>query len=127
MFATLRLESKADHLQYFDIPAGVSRDGHLTPPIRLRTGLPRPWCARITGADPTYGLAREFLKPNKGYLDANRNGSSGIYLYFNLAPGIYEVQEMLAWNLTRRYFLRSEAGQCQEISLQEMDIWLKSV
>jgi len=84
----------------------------------------RPWVARITGTDPQFGLAREFLQGQKDYSQANSVGSRGIYLYFPLKDGIYEVNERLTWKRTRRYFIRVEDAQTTEISREKVGEWL---
>lgn len=66
---------------------------------------PRPWCARIIGTDPTFGLKREFVKAVYDYTVASRKGKN-IYVYFNLAPGIYEVFYPTSWKHEARYFVR---------------------
>ena len=78
-------------------------------------GRPRPWVARITGTDPRYGLQREFLRGQKDYADANSVGSRGVYVYYPLPPGVYEVQELISWSKVRRYFVRSAGGRYEVI------------
>ncbi len=66
----------------------------------------RPWVARITGRDERHGLAREFIDGQIDYSDANGTGSRGVFLYFMLTPGVYEVYARETWTRTRRYFIR---------------------
>ena len=84
----------------------------------------RPWVARITGTDPRFGLAREFLQGQKDYSQANSVGSRGVCLYFPLKDGIYEVNERITWKKARRYFIRVEDAQTIEISREEVEKWL---
>ncbi len=86
----------------------------------------RPWVARITGTDATYGLAREFVHGQIDYSRANSKGSRGVYLYFPLKDGVYEVKKHLTWKKDRRYFLRVEAMQMIEIEREEVEAWLVS-
>lgn len=90
----------------------------MRPPIRV------PWVARITGRDPKYGLARDFLRGRKDYADSNSIGSRGVYLYFTLADGVYEVRELKSWRRERRYFCRASGGELNELSREEVDAWL---
>jgi len=87
----------------------------------------RPWVARITGRDPKYGLAREFVKGQKDYSQANSVGSRGVYEYFALKDGsIYEVNARETWKRTRRYFIRVENTEITEISKEEVGRWLEN-
>lgn len=84
----------------------------------------RPWVARLTGLDPKYGFAREFLSGQKDYSLANSVGSRGVFVYYPLKPGVYEVNERLTWKKTRRYFIRVEDAQIEEITKDEVLAWL---
>ncbi len=85
----------------------------------------RPWVARITGTDATYGLAREFMHGQIDYSQANSKGSRGVYLYFPLKEGVYEVLSHRTWSKNRRYFCRVEHMAITEISREEVEAWLK--
>ena len=86
----------------------------------------RPWVARLTGLDPQFGFKREFIRAQqKDYGRANSIGSRGIYLYFVLAPGLYEVHARETWKRTRRYFVRVEDTQITEIEREEVIHCLK--
>lgn len=84
----------------------------------------RPWVARITGLDDRYGFAREFIHGYKDYREANSIGSRGVYEYFPLDPGVYEVHERVTWKKTRRYFIRVAGTDFEEISRDEAIQWL---
>ena len=66
---------------------------------------PYPWVAKITGTDKRYGFARVFMQGNRDYSRANSIGSRGVYVYYPLEPGIYEVNQQLTWHRWQRYFL----------------------
>lgn len=83
-----------------------------------------PWVAQITGYDPTYFYRRHFIRGNKDYSEGNSIGSRGVYLYFSLGDGIYEVKEHKSWGRTIRYFLRVHEGQATEITTGEVGMWL---
>lgn len=84
----------------------------------------RPWVARITGRDAIYGLAREFVRGQIDYSRANSKGSRGVYLYFPLKEGIYEVLAHRTWAKNRRYFCRVENTTITEITREEVEAWL---
>jgi len=86
----------------------------------------KPWVARILGPDPKYGLKREFIYGQRDYTFANSVGSRGIYEYFALTPGVYEVNERLTWKKARRYFIRVEGTEISEINKDEVLECLKS-
>lgn len=85
-----------------------------------------PWVARVTGLDRKYGFKREFLRGQKDYSQANSIGSRGVYVYYPLKPGIYEVHERVTWRRTRRYFVRVKDAEITEISREEVMEWLAS-
>lgn len=87
----------------------------------------RPWIARITGTDPTYGLARTFLEGQIDYSQANSVGSRGVYLHFFLEDGVYEVSEHVSWKRTRRYFIVVHNIQVSEIPREEVLSYLDQV
>lgn len=71
---------------------------------------PTPWVAMITGACPHYEFSREFLRGKKDYREADKYGSRGVWMFWELPPGLYESQE-LEWDrklrgvlATRRFF-----------------------
>jgi hypothetical protein len=83
-----------------------------------------PWVARLTGYHEKYGYERDFLRGRRDYRDANRKGTRGVYLYFLLPPGIYEVRALESWTKDRRYFVRSADGRAHEIDKGEVDAHL---
>lgn len=88
----------------------------------------KPWVARITGRDPKYGFARQFVRGQIDYSQANSKGSRGVYLYFTLSPGVYEVYARLSWKRSKRYFVRAnDDGTKDEISKEEVLAWLHSL
>lgn len=89
-------------------------------------GLPRPWVARITGLDPKWKYAREFLCPTWDYSEANSIGSRGIHLYYYLDNGqVYEVKEQVTWKRWARYFCEVKDGRIIEITEMDVISWLK--
>jgi hypothetical protein len=128
MIAILRIEAIGDDFVYRNgrlkaagkdlIPAHMRRVAHY-----LAAG--KPWCARITGLDPRFGLRREFVRCKRDYKHANSTGSRGVILHYELRPGIYEVNERTSWKSERRYFVRSHEGRLTEVNLAEVKTWVQ--
>jgi len=79
------------------------------------------WIAQLTGLDDRYGFAREFVRGQRDWSQAKMTGSRGIYVYYPLDPGIYEVNERESWKHVRRFFIRvSEDGGVSEIDRSEV-------
>ena len=84
----------------------------------------RPWVAQILGRDEKYTFARKFQRSQTDYSEANSVGSRGVYLFFFLESGVYEVFEHLSWKRSRRYFIRVYEAQITEVSREEVEAWL---
>jgi hypothetical protein len=81
----------------------------------------RPWVARILGLDEHTGLQREFLRRyQKDYSRANSIGSRGVYAYYVLDPGLYEVSRRVSWSQTERYFACVDGATITRISREEV-------
>lgn len=91
-------------------------------PTRLK-----PWCAEITGRDPTYGYARQFLPPRYDYSQANSVGSRGIYAWWTIETGrLYQMSSRQSWTggMERRWLVVDEDGDTRELTQEEADRWL---
>lgn len=89
---------------------------------------PRPWVARLTALDDRWQFKREFIKGVYDYTYARSTGSRGIYLYFALAPGCYEVYRVISWKHEERYFCQvTKDGDMRRIDRQEVIECLKSM
>ena len=125
MLAVLPLEIIGDN--YFayrrDLANGKARENPRIEKYGEMMGRDRsrPWVARITGLDDKYGFAREFQRGQRDYGRANSIGSRGVYEYFALSDGLYEVHERPTWKRTRRYFVRVENAEITEISREEVE------
>lgn len=86
----------------------------------------RPWVARLHGLDDKFGFAREFITGMRDYSLANSIGSRGVFEYFALSDGLYEVNESVKLGQSRRYFIRVEDAQITEINKEEVLECLKS-
>ncbi|MER8118977.1 hypothetical protein [Streptomyces sp. NPDC094031] len=102
------------------------------------------WVAEITGHDPRHGLAREFLRPQTDYDEADACGHRGVLDAWTLRPRrVYEVSRPLGppaknWRAVRsrlgrsarvtaehRSFVRVTAeGDIVEITEEEVQAWL---
>jgi len=115
MRAVLKLEIIGDnYLQQ----ARLIREGKLQMPrptrrmidvIRYGRRELHPWVARITPK------GREFVESVRDYRAANNIGSRGIFLYYALRPGTYEVNECVRLGKARRYFVRVAGTDYEEI------------
>lgn len=124
MLAVLKLEIIGDN--YFsykrDLAKGEARE---TPRMERYAEMmgrdkTQPWIARITGLDKKYGFKREFLHGQRDYSGANSIGSRGVYEYFALSDGLYEVHERATWKRTRRYFIRVQDTEITEVSREDI-------
>ena len=90
----------------------------------------RPWVARITGFDDEYGYKREFMRGRWDYTNASSTGRRGIFVYYALEPGLYQVHERISWKHSKRYFILVQNvelydSEIQKITQEEADQWLK--
>lgn len=130
MIAVLGLEEIGSDAAHRGAVASMGRaEGYLAD-HRIRqaaryAGRPRAWVARITGRDPRYGLAREFVGSKRDFAEANGTGSRGVYRWYELDEGgVYEVNAPLSWKHADRYFCRSERGKVVRMSREEVESWL---
>lgn len=65
----------------------------------------KTWVAEIVGIDSKYGFARNFLAGQKDYSEAGGVGNRGVWFYYWLKPGIYEINQRVSVKVARRYFL----------------------
>lgn len=68
------------------------------------------WVARIIDGK------REFVAGVRDYTFANSVGSRGIFKYFVLDDGIYEVNECICLGKARRYFIQVQNTEIAEIT-----------
>lgn len=86
----------------------------------------RPWVARLTGLDDQYTFKREFIQGQKDYSQGNSVGSRGVYLYYALPDGVYEVNAPVSWKRDDRYFCYVEDTVITRMTKDEAMAWLKS-
>lgn len=106
----LKLEAIGDnysaYLRHFLKSKKVEFGYHELQAFRLGNKRFVPWVARLTGLDAHFGFVREFVRGQKDYSEATSSGSRGIYFYYALKPGLYEINERVTWKRARRYFAR---------------------
>lgn len=114
-----------DMVQFHELHQAKMRELGLPDGLRRSVGigpvLRRPWVAEITGRDPTYGWARQFLRGQKDYSHANSIGSRGIMIYYHLQEGaVYEVNDWAGWSSVDRYFCRAEGNKIVRMTEREV-------
>jgi hypothetical protein len=73
-----------------------------------------PWVARL-GRNGR----REFIDGQRDYMHADKLGNRGVFVYFYLLPGIYEINEPVALGKGRRYYARAGLNEMAEITREE--------
>jgi hypothetical protein len=81
------------------------------------------WAARLAGLQNDMPV-REYLSGVKDYTNANSTGSRGIFCYYPLRDGLYEINDRYHWNKVRHYYLLVCDGKMQEIGREEAIEWL---
>lgn len=117
MKAVLRLECIGDN--YIQrarlIEQGKAQMPHHTrqfiPIIRYGQKHFRVWVARVVDGK------REFITGMRDYSLANSIGSRGIFEYFALDDGIYEINECVELGKSRRYFIQVQDTEIEEACL----------
>lgn len=85
------------------------------------------WCAEITGISADGKIQRSFVDGNRDWRDSNSTGSRGIFTYYALRPGLYEINQPESWSRVRRYFAKVvDDVTMVEISESELMQCLKS-
>lgn len=88
----------------------------------------KPWVARICGFDDKFEFAREFQHGKRDYTNASSTGARGIFAYYFLEPGIYEVNERVSWKHVDRHFIRvSDDAKMERISYDEVLLCLRNM
>lgn len=86
-----------------------------------------PWVKRVLGYNEQFGFLHEAVRGQKDYSQANSVGSRGIYLYYPLKKGVYEVNERITWSRVRRYFILVDNAEYVEVSKEEVFAWLEEL
>jgi hypothetical protein len=89
--------------------------------IRFGRKEMQPWIARIKGLHPKFEFDREFIESQRDYTGSSSTGNRGIWLYYALKPGIYEINQRYTWKRYERYFARViDDNTLERISKQEV-------
>jgi len=92
-----------------------------------RRARPLPWCARLDGLDKDYGFKRVFLQGVRDYTYGEEHHTRGVYLYFQLPPGIYDTYRPTSWRHEERQYLRvDDNGTLHAITREEAIECLKN-
>lgn len=92
-----------------------------------KIGGQKPWIARITGVDPKYGLAREFVRAQVDYSRSNKPGTRGVYYSFDLSDGYYELKGGSSWgSANQRKFVHVVGNESKPATLGEVKSWLSA-
>lgn len=88
----------------------------------------RPWVARLTGLDERFGFRRDFVRGVYDYTRANgKRGGRGIYIYYALPPGLYEVYRPISWKHHERFFICvDDQGDIIRVTREEVEACLKN-
>lgn len=61
------------------------------------------------------------------YAQANSTGSRGVYKFYFVEDGLYEIKARVSWKKVEHYFLLVENGQQTRLTFLEAVEWLKKV
>lgn len=90
-----------------------------------RSPRPHPWVAQITGFHQKYKFNRVFMDGVYDYSFARKSGGRGIYIYYALPPGVYDVYYPISWKHEDRYYaLVDDDGNITRISKEDVEQWL---
>lgn len=126
MRAVLRIELIGDDFFYYQRTKTKSPEQLWQMSRRLGFNERKSWVARITGVDDKFGFKREFLRGTRDYSQANSTGSRGIFCYYPLKPGLYEINERVSWKRVKHWFAKVEDCKIIEITKDEVIQCLKS-
>lgn len=119
--ASFRIEAVADHLvQCYRVTGRLPDSCPLLDQSYIMSGRGTPWVARLLGRTAR-GFRREFAEGVKDYTHANSVGSRGVYVFYALPPGLYEVNEPVRWRRNDRYFIQVADGRWKRITREEVE------
>ena len=117
MRSVIKLELVGDNIHWANKNGAMKRD--------FQKWL-RQW--RRLGSDKSFTWVKQLLPDGKGkfiqgirdYTHANRSGSQGIYAYYALSPGVYEINHRYKMNKVNHYFIEVTDDGFKEIEQQEI-------
>lgn len=129
MKATIGLELFGEnHKEWFRLMKAKANSGIPgAGDILLGRDLEESFVAEISGLDPRYGFARQFLRGSKDYSRSNSKGSRGVFKWYILESGrIYDVQRQVTWKRLERFYCTvDEAGDIIKLTKEEVDARLR--
>ena len=125
MRAILKLEAIADDYFYAKRHKSWSFDKELRYMSRLGPNKSPSWVARIIGIEDELNFEREFIRGQRDYTEANSTGSRGIFIYYALIEGVYEINSRYHWRKVDHYFAKVEGVQITRITKDEVIECLK--
>lgn len=88
----------------------------------------RPWLAQVTGTDPRYGLARQFVRARIDYRGANSRATRGAWFWWTLDEGLlYETRYLSAWSRQEHRFLTASGGDVRDVTGEEALAWASGI
>ena len=102
------------------IKLDVSRSSHRMALLSKKA----PWCAQIVGVRVDGTLKRVFVQGLKSYEFSSGTGNRGVYYWFILQDGFYEVHEHISWGKSDRYFCRVLDGVLVKVDKKDLMICL---
>lgn len=130
MRAVLKLEIIGDNYQWAarnSVDTSRLPTKHMIEVIRFGRKELRPWVARLTQLNDRHGFDREFLTGMRDYSLANGSGSRGIYEYWALPEGFYEINECVKLGVNRRRFVRVVGAEILDITREEAIACLQNI
>jgi len=123
MRAVIRLEMIADDFYWRERRNLLSFDEWLRYMRKLGHDKSPSWVAHLTldRDNPR----RKFLRGVRDYSQANRCGSRGIFCYYPLKDGIYEINDRYKFNKVRHYFIHVEGESIDEITARDAIRYLR--
>lgn len=117
MLTVIKLELVADNIHWANKNGAMDRDFQkwLRQWRRLGSDKSFTWIKRVL---PDNG--REYIQGVRDYSRANYSGSNGIYAYYALKPGVYEINHRYKINKVRHYFIEVTDDGFTEIDEQEI-------
>jgi hypothetical protein len=86
-----------------------------------------PFVAKVTGFNrDTSDFRRYALKGYVDYTKANSVGSRGVYKYYFVEDGLYEINCHSSWKKVDHYFLLIENGNEKRLNFEEAITWLNT-
>lgn len=78
------------------------------------------WIAKIS-IEKGKKVRNKFLSGNVDYSNADKRGNEGVYRWYCLPPGLYEVHERVSWkHIDHRFIIVTDMGKIKEATMEEI-------